>query len=445
MHDTDFTSAPDHTLDRMAMAPAVLVVDADPMRLDRHQSALRRAGHPVTTAGSGRQALGRLDEAAHGAVVMALDLPDCDGLELLSSIRRRHPGTAVIVTAGRGQAPLAEAAGEAGARAILLRPFTGDQLIGAIGTMLQPEAPARPAVPGFAGLIGTSAAIAGVRDRAQSAAASLATVFLTGESGTGKELCARLIHKASPRGEGDFVVFDCSLPGRGAASDGAAVPEIGAAAAAARDGTLFLDNICDLDPARQARLLELLRGADQGMPVPRLICATRRNPVDRHQDAVLRDDLFYRLHVLTIHMPPLRSMGADVLAIADHLLARCAAEEGRDFLRLSGDAAQVIAGYRWPGNVQQLANAIRAAVILNEAEELTAAMLPDWLTAASAAEATGPGPDLDGFSGRSLAEIERLVIEHALKRNEGSVTRTARVLDVAPSTLYRKLDAWRGV
>ena len=302
----------------------------------------------------------------------------------------------------------------------------------------------------------------------RSVARSMATVFITGESGTGKELCALAVHEYSPRASGPFIALNCgAIPqdllesevfGHVKGSFTGAISDKPGAAAAADGGTLFLDEICEMAPALQTKLLRFLQtstvqpvGATRPRKVNvRIVCATNQDPLDAVRRGHFREDLYYRLYVVPIHMPPLRDRGDDVIEIAETALARFAAEEGRRFDGLSPEVEALFRRLPWPGNVRQVLNVIRHVVVMNEGGLVTPEMLPDIV-----ADEPGPAPPLpaiagqdrepalDALIGKPLAEIERLVIEATLKRFDGSVPKAARILELAPSTLYRKIDGWK--
>jgi transcriptional regulator with PAS, ATPase and Fis domain len=296
----------------------------------------------------------------------------------------------------------------------------------------------------------------------------MATVFITGESGTGKELCALAVHAASPRAAGPFIALNCgAIPqdllesevfGHMKGSFTGAISDKPGAAAAADGGTLFLDEICEMAPALQTKLLRFLQtstvvpvGATRPRKVNvRIICATNRDPLDAVRRGEFREDLYYRLFVVPLHMPPLRDRGEDVLEIAENALARFSREEGKPFDGLDGPVKALFRALPWPGNVRQVLNVIRNIVVLNEGGLVTLDMLPDTLDrqidpAPPRGIAPPPAPSalsLDDLIGRPLAEIERAVIEATLARHGGSVPRAARVLELSPSTLYRKIEGW---
>ena len=296
----------------------------------------------------------------------------------------------------------------------------------------------------------------------------MATVFITGESGTGKELAALAVHGSSSRAKGPFIALNCgAIPhdllesevfGHMKGSFTGAIADKPGAAAAADGGTLFLDEICEMAPALQTKLLRFLQtstvlpvGATRPQKVNvRIICATNRDPLDAVRRSQFREDLYYRLFVVPVHMPPLRDRGDDVIEIAEAALQRFAEEEGRQFDGLSPEVADLFRRLPWPGNVRQVLNVIRNVVVLNQG----GVVRPDMLPEALAEPAPGPappapapiklpsGPVLEGLLGRPLAEIERIVVMATLARHGGSVPKAARVLDLSPSTLYRKLESW---
>ena len=315
-------------------------------------------------------------------------------------------------------------------------------------------------------LIGHSPAITDITARIHAVARSMATVFITGESGTGKKLCAQSVHAQSARAEGPFITVNCGAipPGRVESevfghlegSFTGAIADKTGAAVLADGGTLFLDQICDLDPHLQAKLLHFLEtamvqplGASQPQRVDtRIICATSRIPADEVRKGNFRADLFYRLHVVPIHMPPLRARGDDVIEIAEAALLRSAREEGRRFATLDDAVKTALRAAPWPGNVRQLLNLIRSIVVVNDADSVSMDMLPGEFQAshvqASQVQAgASRGLHAGELLGKPLAVIERIVIERTIFFCAGSVPRAARMLDVAPSTLYRKMEGWK--
>lgn len=454
------------------MRPLVLLIDSTFPDLHACEAVLRGDGHDVRIASDGTTGLLRLRTEQPAVVFLDLHLPDRNGLGLLAEILALRPGVPVVVTSSDDRIETSVAAMRCGAFDFLVKPIDEQRLLSAVGQALaqaasdkaRGDAQAEPSVE----LIGSSSQMQQVYDRIRSVARSGATVFITGESGTGKELCALAVHGQSSRADGPFVPVNCgAIPpemlesevfGHLQGSFIGAISDKTGAAAAADGGTLFLDEICELDLSLQAKLMPFLQsstiqpvGAARSRKVDvRIICATNRDPQEAVRAGQLREDLFYRLHVVPIHMPPLRSRGEDIIDIAEHALRRYGAEEGRGFTKLSPEVKEILRAQTWPGNVRQLLNVIRHVVVLNDGDLVLREMLPEDVRSAPASpsdrsDAAAPGLDqtLAALMGRPLAEVERLVIEHALNENNGSVPRVARMLDVAPSTLYRKIDAWR--
>jgi two-component system, repressor protein LuxO len=327
---------------------------------------------------------------------------------------------------------------------------------------------------GSAGMIGESAAMLEVFRRIEAVAKSAAPVFITGETGTGKELCAQAIHASGSRAAGPFIALNCgAIPkdlteseifGHVKGSFTGAVADRRGAAALAHGGTLFLDEICEMDWSQQIKLLRFLQtgkiqpvgsGLAQQVDV-RIICATNRDPAEEVRSGKFRQDLFFRLHVIAIPMPPLRQRGADTLTLARHFLSIYGAEERKAFRRLSSSAELLLLSYDWPGNIRELQNVIRQAVVLNDAEELDAGMLS--IAPSSLASAPPSDRQMIGISGlrrvhaamslpqsfftRELWKIERDVIEETVLACGGSLPKAAKILGVSPSTLYRKRENW---
>jgi DNA-binding NtrC family response regulator len=302
--------------------------------------------------------------------------------------------------------------------------------------------------------------MAGLEAKIAAVARSMATVFLTGESGTGKEMVALAVHARSSRAGGPFIALNCgAIPqdllesevfGHMKGSFAGAVGDKPGAALSADGGTLFLDEVCEMAPPLQTRLLRFLQSATVqpiGAARPRkvdvrIICATNQDPMDAVRRGQFREDLFYRLYVVPLHLPPLRDRGDDVVQIAETALSRFAAEEGKVFTGLAAETLALLRRHRWPGNIRQLLNVIRNIVVLNDGGVVTPAMLPDDIIRAETEAAPAPSAPVDDLVGLTLAEVERRVITATLARYGGSVPAAARALDVAPSTLYRKLEAW---
>ncbi len=465
--------------------PSVLLVE-DTLSLQMvYRSILATAGHRVAVAATAAEGLAQF--RAHRPMVVLLDLilPDRDGLEVMQEIQSIQPETRVIAITANGSVNRAVEAMRAGAHDFLVKPFDEGRFLSAVQNALSeanPREPSKPSEPATAsatssrdasqiadgsGFIGSSDAMKRIHGTIASVARSMATVFITGESGTGKELCALAVHANSNRANGPFIALNCgAIPqdllesevfGHMKGSFTGAISDKPGAAAAADGGTLFLDEICEMAPALQTKLLRFLQtstvqpvGATRPRKVNvRIVCATNRDPLDAVRRGHFREDLYYRLYVVPVHMPPLRDRGQDIIEIADAALTRFAQEEGRQFHGLDPTVRALMLSLPWPGNVRQLLNVMRNVVVLNQGGWVTTDMLPPGL-----AEETLPAdPQLhalaspevlvpDALLGLTLAEAERRLIEATLAHYGGSIPKTARVLDVSPSTLYRKIEAW---
>ncbi|HEX9858699.1 MAG TPA: sigma-54 dependent transcriptional regulator [Paracoccaceae bacterium] len=464
---------------RPKASPAVLLIEDTPSLQMVYRSVLNSAGHQVLLAGTAAEGLSIFRNHGPQVVLLDLMLPDRDGLELMQDMLTLRPDTAVIVITANGSINKAVEAMRAGAHEFLVKPFDEQRFLGAVENAgsarpaprraAMPAPTPLPSLPSSEAFIGSSDAMTRIHAKIRSVARSMATVFITGESGTGKELCALAVHDNSARAAGPFIALNCgAIPqdllesevfGHMKGSFTGAVSDKPGAAAAADGGTLFLDEICEMAPALQTKLLRFLQtstvqpvGATRPRKVNvRIVCATNRDPLEAVRRGQFREDLYYRLYVVPIHMPPLRDRGNDVIEIAEAALARFAAEEGRNFEGLDPQVHALFHRLPWPGNVRQVLNVIRNVVVLNEGGLVSLDMLPGNL--ADPAEATSPfalpsgsvtahDPTLDSLIGLTLAEIEQRIIEATIARHGGSVPKAARVLDVSPSTLYRKLETW---
>jgi len=458
----------------------VLIVDADPVQRRTvsaqlsAQAGLRFAPMAFATKA---EALECLADRPHAIVVA--DLETVGGVDQLGGLSSND--SSVIAMSARGSVHAAVAAMRAGAIDFLPKPFGAAALLERLNAAIAEwpaarpvevklaEAPApKPAATGlaredFEGFIGRSAAMGLVYDQISRIAPSKAPVFVTGESGTGKELCAEAIHGRSGRAGGPFIALNCSaIPKdlmeseifghvRGAFT-GATENRAGAAELA-DGGTLFLDEIGEMDLGLQAKLLRFIQSGTvqrvgdvtaRRVDV-RIVCATHRDPFAEIAAGRFREDLFYRLHVLPIQLPALRERAEDILPLASAFLARYAAEEARGFRGFEPEAAAMLMRHAWPGNVRELQNAIRRVVVLHQGAEVTVAMLPQTIR-------TGGPLSRNEFAvveTRSAPQVvapfweqERSIIECAVEAHGGNIARAAAALEISPSTIYRKRQAW---
>ncbi len=462
---------------KAAEKPLLLIEDTLSLQMV-YRSVLTNAGYQVAVAATAGDGIGQFHALRPQIVLLDLMLPDRDGLDLMREMLSHQPQVKVIVITANGSINKAVEAMRAGAHEFLVKPFDEQRFLGAVQNAsdgkrrprpapVAPVEPARVEIQPDSMFIGSSPAMEGVHDKIRSVARSMATVFITGESGTGKELCALSVHQSSPRASGPFIALNCgAIPqdllesevfGHVKGSFTGAVSDKIGAAAAADGGTLFLDEVCEMVPALQTKLLRFLQTSTVqpvGSTKPRkvnvrIVCATNRDPSEEVRKGHFREDLYYRLYVVPIHMPPLRARGEDVIEIAEMAVRRFALEEGRNFEGLSREVQSLFRTLPWPGNVRQLLNVMRNVAVLYDGRAVTRAMLPGDLTMAplrpdsAAAMGTEVAPgDIGGLLGLTLAEAERRFIRATIEDMGGSVPRAARVLDVSPSTIYRKIEAW---
>ncbi len=467
------------------MPDRLLLVEDTPSLSMLYQTVLTRAGHGVACAFSLAEARARCEKVKPRLVLLDLQLPDGDGLDLLQTLRREAPESPVIVITANGSINRAVQAMRAGAFDFLVKPFDEARLVSAVQNALA-SAPYAPderdgdaeEAAGFQGFIGRSSAMAEIYRMVRSIGRSTATVFITGESGTGKEVCARAIHAMSTRAAKPFVPLNCAAIPRDllesevfghlkGAFTGALSDKPGAAAVA-DGGTLFLDEICEMDLSLQTKLLRFLQtssiqpvGAARPVSVDvRIVCATNRDPAEEVRAGRFREDLYYRLHVVPIHMPPLRTRPEDIMDIAQASLVEFAAEEGKAFTGFDAEVAEILTGRSWPGNVRQLLNVIRNIVVLHDGPLVEPGMLPTEMAlvpghaaandrvAPLAVPRSLPGPSARErvalLVGVPLADVERELIEATIAHCDGSIPRAARMLELSPSTIYRKLETWTG-
>ena len=421
-------------------------------------------------------------------------------LKTLSRLASRHPNMLLLALSENGSVSRAVAAMQAGAHDFIARPITAEALAGRLGDLLAQHRPAPSAetsrssplqshavdpvssaiaslepissngklLHDFEGFVGTSSVMQGVYDQILRIASSKASVFITGESGTGKEVCAQALHVRSNRKDGPFIAINCSaIPAdlmeseifghmRGAFT-GAAEDRKGAAEMA-DGGTLFLDEIGEMPLDLQAKLLRLIQtgslrrigGAEEISLDIRFVAATNRDPLEEVRAGRFREDLFYRMHVLPIHLPPLRDRAGDIMPLAQFFLTQYANEENKGFSLFSMEAERMLQAYRWPGNVRQLQNIIRRLTVMYDGAMVEAEHLPDLLHNDEHYESDLNQAISDlrqlgtkmADSIRPFWEQEKQIIEGALCHFDGNISRAAAALEISPSTIYRKRMSW---
>jgi two-component system repressor protein LuxO len=370
----------------------ILIVEDSPSLAFTYGEYLRSGDWAVTIAETGTAAWEIISTNPPHVVLLDLGLPDMNGMDILKRIAEQAIPSTVIVVTAQGSIQVAIEAMRSGAYDFLVKPFAGDRLKVTVtnalerGRLEEIVTTYREQIDrkGTQGIIGSSLPMQAVYRIIDAAAQSKASVFITGESGTGKELCAEAIHRQGPRAKRPFVALNCAaIPkdlieseifGHVKGAFTGATSDRDGAAAQARGGTLFLDEICEMDVNLQSKLLRLIQtgtfqkvgGAKPEEADVRFVTATNRDPLAEVQAGRFREDLYYRLHVIPIHMPPLREREADVVDLAQTFLTRFAKEEGKTFKSFAPPAVDALMAYGWPGNVRQLENVIRNTVVLND-------------------------------------------------------------------------------
>jgi DNA-binding NtrC family response regulator len=440
-------------------ASAVLVVDDDLAVGKVLCGILRQDGLEARHVSSGQQALAVLDQEPFEAVVADVRMPGMDGMQLLREIARRWPALPVLMLTAHGTVPLAVEAMKAGARTFLLKPFERDEILYEVRKALQSGERAAARAPehdvATHALVGDSPAMQQLARTIERAAGSTATVLMLGESGTGKELVARAIHRLSARRDEPLVTVQCgALPDtlledelfgheRGAFT-GAVARKLGRVELA-HGGTLFLDEIGDVSLGAQVKLLRVLQerafdrlGGTRTIAVDlRVLAATHRDLEAMCGRGEFREDLFYRLNVLPVRLPPLRERQGDVSQLAIHFCTHFAQQAGHPELGLEPEALAQLEQHSWPGNVRELQNLIERLVVLCDGPAIGATDVARALGAGARLAAT-PAADATLPDVALRAQCRRL--QQALAQCQGNRTLAARLLGISRRTLYNKLE-----
>jgi two-component system response regulator HydG len=441
----------------------VLIAEDDHSARSALEQLLKSEGYLVDGAEDGAAALDVAADRPPDVVVTDLDMPRMNGMDLLKKLREQDADLPVIVVTSLADTATAIQAMRAGAEDYLTKPVDFDALSIAIERALESrevrveaqnlrrQARERSS-EGLQGLLGTSPVMQKVYRVARQVAASRATVLVTGESGTGKGELARAIHALGPRSEKPFVTLHCAALAESLLESELFGHEKGSFTGADRRrvgrfeqadaGTLFLDEIGEIAPSTQVKLLRVLQertfervGGNEPVKVDvRVIAATNKDLVGEVHDGRFREDLFYRLNVVHIEMPSLRLRGADIIVLAEHFLQKFALDNHKRMEGFTSEARTKLLGFRWPGNVRALENAIERAVVLSEGPLIDAEELPFEVT-----------PDALGslrIPGATMAEIERYAITKTLEAMDGSTARAADLLDISVRTIQYRLHEY---
>jgi two-component system, repressor protein LuxO len=462
----------------------VLIVEDSTALGETYRAMLLSDGHTVDLHARADAAIAALEKVLPAVLLIDVNLPDGNGLDILRLVKARQFPVEVVMMTAQGSVQLAVEAMREGAFDFIMKPFSTERLKVTVRNAIERRAMANTLADitetfdrdHFANFIGRSLPMQATYRIIQSAAPSNATVFITGESGTGKELCAEALHRLSRRANGPFVAINCAaIPrdmleseifGHSKGAFTGAISDRKGAVLQAHGGTLFLDELCEMDLGLQAKMLRFLQtmtiqrvGEDQLRQVDvRIVCATNRDPQAEVAAGRFREDLFYRLHVVPIELPPLRDRDDDVLLIAREFLSRFAQEDGKIFTGFTAEAEAALCAYSWPGNVRQLQNVIRNVVVLAEGPQVVLANLSREVQATMlASQRPGHAPRVPASLAPALRHVAtrpapmiepletsiRRIIEAAIDQCGGSIPRAAAALDVAPSTLYRRIQSWQ--
>ena len=447
----------------MSYTPTILIVEDKPSEREALARLLRLEDYHTLTAASPRDALEHLEDRID-LVISDLRMGTSSGLDLLQQWKKQRPRTPFVLITAFGEVDSAVEAMKQGAEDYLSKPVNPDELLMLVRRCLESVRKDETIEQlqqrldnrlGFEKLIGNSRAILQVFDQARRAAAVDSTVLILGESGTGKELIAEAVHQNSPRKNAPFVTVNmAAVPEHLVESElfghvkGAFTGAIDARVGrfeAAHGGTLFIDEIGDFAPASQAKLLRVLEthvvtpvGSNDDREVNvRVLAATSRNLPEMVADDEFREDLYYRLNVITLSLPPLRDRPEDIPLLVDHFIKQLCEQTQRDPLQVDPDLMHYFETFPWPGNVRQLKNCLESMVVMATGDKLTRNELPAQLS-----ESAQASDDVAIPTGTSLEDLERVAVEKALEQFDDNRTRAAESLGISVRTLQRKLKAW---
>jgi len=436
----------------------ILIVDDELIVRESLADWLKRDGHKVDTAASGEEALEKCKKTRFDILLVDIKMEGMDGIELLKRVKEDDPDVAVVMITAYGSIPSAIEAMKSGAHDYLLKPFDPDELGVVIEKIIAEQNRAKETLylrqeykdrTRFENMIGQSKAMQEIFDLIQKIAPIDSTVLITGETGTGKSLAAKAIHTNSPRSEGPFVVVNCgALPEnlleselfgyqKGAFTDAKTTKK--GRLELAHGGTLFLDEIGEISMRMQIDLLRVLEdkvfyrlGGTQPIEADfRVIAATNKNLEEAVKKGEFREDLYYRLNVISFRMPPLRERKEDIPLLAEHFLHRFAQELNKPVDKISREAIDQMMLYDWPGNVRELENAIERAVVVCKGRTIMPEDLPIFRP-----------KETESRYAKSLMEVEKAHIIKILNENKWNISRSSQILGIDRSTLYNKIKRY---
>lgn len=466
----------------MANFERLLIVEDAPSLSRTYAAHLSDMFTYIDIVETGKEARAAINQLVPSCILLDLKLPDANGLDLLDQWTSEALAAPIIVVTANGSMGVAVDAMRRGAVDFVVKPAGRERLKAtvqnAVKTFVLKKTvetyEAQIDRKTFCDFVGKSLVMQGVYKTIEAAAPSKASVFVTGETGTGKELAARAVHQLSPRKSAPFVPINCgAIPENLIESElfghvkgaftGATSDRLGAAHMAS-GGTLLLDELGEMPIDLQPKLLRFIQTGEfarLGETATRkadirIVAATNRDPMQAVREGRLREDLYYRLHVIPVALPPLRERGTDILLLAEDFLARFAQEEGKTFSGFARSAEERLVSHDWPGNVRELENLLRQAVVLCEEGEITGEMLPSISGVGASALAIGSDmgtsnlrsgnamqmTDPQSYSVEPLWLSEKKAIERAIALCRGNVTAAAQLLEINASTIYRKKSAW---
>ena len=447
------------------MSARVLLVEDEINMAKTQARILRRRGYVVSTAGNGREALRQLDATPFDIVITDLKMPVMDGMQLLRRMNIEERGCAVVVLTGHGTIESAVEAMQCGATDYLTKPCNPDALLIKVEKLLETRRLRQEvsqlrrevwAYKKFGELIGQSPAMRDIYAVIQAVSTNKSTVVISGESGTGKELVARTIHQKGPLAAQPFVALNCGamsetlldsqLFGHRRGAFTGAIADHNGVFQAAHGGTLFLDEIAEIPLALQVKFLRAIQEREvsplgAGKPVSvevRIIAASNRELSQAVEDGAFREDLFYRLNVIPIHLPPLRQRSEDIPLLIDHFIAAFSAAYKVEPKTLAPQALARLQAYAWPGNIRELQNVIERLFALCPGHEIGLGDLPEPIAGLHVA----PTPFQTEARLPSLEEMEKSLIAAALDKSRGNKNEAARLLGIDRQRLYRKIEKY---
>jgi two-component system response regulator FlrC len=442
----------------MSERAQILIVDDEEQMLLAMEAVLQGLGHQVTKARDGKEALAIIERSRPELVISDMRMPEMTGLELLKNIHQKEPQLPVVMITAYGTISQAVEAMHAGAFDFITKPFSAEDLERVTSRVLRPTVKRQPkAAPpaNQVAIITSDPQFMKLIEIATTIAQSSASVLVQGESGTGKELIARLIHQASGRAQGPFVAVNCAaLPGNLLESElfghekgaftGAVAAKVGKFELA-NGGTILLDEISEMEPVLQAKLLRVLQerevdrvGGSKPVPIDvRVVATTNRDIRQSVAKGDFREDLFYRLNVVPLYMPPLRERKGDIKLLIEHFIRRFSQKNPK---KVTPELIQALSGYSWPGNIRELQNACERAVLLAGNGQLC----PEHflLGAMTQGEVGSTDSELTLAAGMSVSEAERKLIFETLRSTNNNKTKAAELLGISIRTLRNKLHEY---